>query len=129
MRSIFTPTLLSKLPLKIKDQNKLPEILVSYFVGREISPYIGLKYHEDWYYKNVLKSVKIILPNIFIQARRNELANNSVTQLSGFLVAKIFQFIKDEYKLEFRIDDALLRDWQLKQYIPDYGLKTDTINL
>lgn len=123
MRSIFTPTLVSKLPLKLKQQNKLPEILVSYFVGREVSPYIGLKYHEDWYYKNVLKSVALILPNIFIQSRKNELSNNSVTQLSGFLVAKIFQFIKEEYKLEFRINDNLLKDWQLKQYIPEYGFK------
>ncbi|MFN8295079.1 MAG: oxygenase MpaB family protein [Chitinophagales bacterium] len=122
MRSIFTPTLLSKLPLKIKDQNKLPEILVSYFVGREISPFIGLTYHDDWYYKNILKSVAIILPNIFIQSRKSDMAENSVTQVSGFLVAKIFQFIKDEYKLEFRIQDEILKDWQLKPYLKNYGL-------
>src|SRR4051812_33832467 len=97
LRGIFTPNILIKTPLK--SQNKLPEILMSYFVGKELSPYIGLKYYDDWYYKIVLKSVEIVLPNIFIQSRKNPVAQKGVTRASGFLVSKMFQFIKDEYKL------------------------------
>ncbi len=122
LRNIFTPSLLLKTPLKT--QNKLPEILMSYFVGKEYCPYIGLKYYDDWYYRNILKSVEIILPNIFIQSRKNKLAQKGVAQLSAYLVAGIFQFIKAEYKLEFRISDDILRDWYLKDFIPGYGLPT-----
>jgi hypothetical protein len=124
LRSIFTPNIIIRTPLK--SQNKLPEILMSYFVGKEFSPYIGLEYHEDWYYSRVLKSVDIVLPNIFIQSRKNKLTQKGVVQASGFLVAKMFQFIKDEYKLEFRINDDILADWNLKAYLPDYGLKSSS---
>ena len=95
---------------------------MSYFVGKELCPYIGLDYYEDRYYKTVLNSVDIILPNIFIQSRKNPLAEKGVAKGSGYLVAKIFQFIKDEYQLEFRIHEDILGDWNLKEYIPDYGL-------
>ncbi len=122
LRNIFTPSLLSRTPFKA--QNKLPEILMSYFVGKEYCPYIGLKYYDDWYYKNILKSVDLILPNIFIQSRKNKIAQQGVARLSAYLVASIFQFIKTEYKLEFRIHDDILNDWYLTDFIPDYGLKT-----
>ncbi|MDB5228781.1 MAG: hypothetical protein JWN78_2974, partial [Bacteroidota bacterium] len=123
LRGIFTPNIFIKTPLK--SQNKLPEILMSYFVGKELSPYIGLQYYDDWYYNMVLKSVEIILPNIFIQSRKNPLAQKSVVRASGFLVSKMFQFIKEEYKLEFRITEDILNDWNLKEFIPDYGLKKE----
>jgi hypothetical protein len=119
MRSIYTPNALIR--AGFKDQNKLPEILVSYFVGKEISPYIGLTYHTDWYYKNVLRTVDLLLPNIFIQSRRFTPAQKSVLQASGYLVAKIFQYIKNQYKLEFRMSAAILKNWHLHPFLAGYG--------
>ena len=121
MRSIFTPAALNYTALK--KQNKLPELLVSYLVGKEVSPYIGLDYHTDIYYKHVLKGIALVLPNIFIQSRKNILAQNIVVDNSAKLVAGIFQYIKDTYKLEFRIQEAILDDWKLNKYLNSYGLK------
>lgn len=98
-------------------------MLVSYLVGKEVSPYIGLDYHTDIYYKHVLKGIALVLPNIFIQSRKNILAQNIVVDNSAKLVAGIFQYIKDTYKLEFRIQEAILDDWKLNKYLNSYGLK------
>lgn len=119
IRNIFTPKAFERSILQ--KQNKLPEILVAYFVGREFSPYIGLDLYQDPFYKNVLKTVGIILPNIFIQSRKNRLAENSVSKVSCYLVARILLFIKSEYQLEFRITPCILRDWNISEYLPDYG--------
>jgi hypothetical protein len=43
---------------------------------------------------------------------------------SAYLVAKIFQFIKEQYKLEFRISPEILEEWQLTPYLPGYGIST-----
>lgn len=122
MRSIFTPSILTNTSLK--NQNKLPEILVSYFVGRDVAPYIGLNYHTDAYYRHIIKSMAVILPNIFIQSRRTQLSLEAVVTGSAYLVASIFNFIKQEYVMEFRIDPSILEDWKMKAYLPGYGLKT-----
>lgn len=124
MRSIFTPSLLKNTPYK--NQNKLPEILVSYFVGREVAPYIGLNYHTDTYYRHVLKSMAVILPNIFIQSRKTRVTQEAVVDGSAYLVAAIFKFIKDHYQLEFRIREDILEDWHLAAYLKNYGYREST---
>lgn len=122
MRSIFTPGSMAKTPLKT--YNKFPELLVSYLVGREIAPYIGLNYHNDPYYRYALQGMAIVLPNVFIQSRKNSVAEKAVVAGSAYLVASIFNFIKQEYNMEFRIDPSVLEDWKMTEHLPYYGLKT-----
>ncbi len=119
MRQIFTPSPILKTPLG--NQNKLPELLVTFFVGRKYAPYIGLEYHQQFYYKNILRIISFVIPNIFIQSRRMAITEDAVSQGSGYLVAMIFRYIKKQYKMEFRMSEDVLRDWKLDTYLPDYG--------
>lgn len=119
MRDIFTPKAVLNSPWGF--QNKFPELLVSYFVGPEYAPYIGLNYHTHPYYKNLVNLVGLVLPNIFIQSRRIPLTDEAILRTSGYLVAMILRYIKEHYHLEFRLPDDILRDWKLTPYLPGYG--------
>ncbi len=122
MRTIFSPSFIVNTPLR--KQNKLPEVLVSYLVGKEISPYIGLNYYSDTYYKHVLKGVDLLLPNLFINSRKNKVAESIVSDNFAKIIAGIFTFIKDSYKMEFRIQQSILTDWKINKYLKDYGIHT-----